>query len=236
MTYLNAIKINLKRLRLAHSLSQEELAQRLHVVRQTVSSWENGKTEPDLDTLMAIALALNVDVGQLLYGAKPFDPFISERPVRIRRTVFLLFASVGIALLALFWQDILHLAGIFNTAPSDFNVRAPKSLLYLFCASILPSCAYLLSSITFFSFLGIWWPFTVSSCVLRKTMLFIGYGTFLLYLLFILGIIGSTSLPLSIYYFYIGLYRRQYLFLLSGALIELGMRQAPLQKFSVESG
>ena len=38
---------NLKNLRKAKGLSQEELAARLHVVRQTVSKWEKGRTVPD---------------------------------------------------------------------------------------------------------------------------------------------------------------------------------------------
>ena len=42
---------NLKALRKAKGLSQEELAARLHVVRQTVSKWEKGRSVPDADQL-----------------------------------------------------------------------------------------------------------------------------------------------------------------------------------------
>ena len=42
---------NLKALRKAKGLSQEELAARLHVVRQTVSKWEKGRSVPDADRL-----------------------------------------------------------------------------------------------------------------------------------------------------------------------------------------
>ena len=47
---------NLKALRKAKGLSQEELAARLHVVRQTVSKWEKGRSVPDADLLIRLAL------------------------------------------------------------------------------------------------------------------------------------------------------------------------------------
>ena len=42
---------NLKRIRKSKGLSQEELAIKLNVVRQTVSKWENGLSVPDSDML-----------------------------------------------------------------------------------------------------------------------------------------------------------------------------------------
>lgn len=230
MTNLNAVKGNLKRLRLARSLSQEDLAQRLNVVRQTISSWETGKTEPDLDTLIAIAAALEVDVAQLLYGSKPPDAFIANRPARIRRTVLLLIFSIAVVFLALFWQNIFLFMRIPDTAVSDFNVRSPRHLLYLFCASTLPACAYLLSSITFFSFLGIWWPIATSSCSLRRIMLLIGSGSFLLYLCLIFFVLCYAAVPLPVYYFYVWLYKRKFLFLFCGIFIELGTQPRDSRK------
>ena len=50
---------NLKALRKAKGLSQEELAARLHVVRQTVSKWEKGRSVPDADLLIRLAEELD---------------------------------------------------------------------------------------------------------------------------------------------------------------------------------
>lgn len=52
------IQENLKVLRLKKGMSQEELAVRIHVVRQTVSKWEKGLSVPDAQTLIQIAQAL----------------------------------------------------------------------------------------------------------------------------------------------------------------------------------
>ena len=62
---------NLKALRKAKGLSQEELAARLHVVRQTVSKWEQGLSVPDSDLLVALSEALETPVGTLLGETVP---------------------------------------------------------------------------------------------------------------------------------------------------------------------
>lgn len=57
---------NIKHFRKEKGISQEELAVRLNVVRQTVSKWENGRSVPDADVLVQIAKMLEVSVGELL--------------------------------------------------------------------------------------------------------------------------------------------------------------------------
>lgn len=49
------LKDNLKAFRETRGLSQKQLAQKLHVVRQTVSKWERDSSVPDADTVMALA-------------------------------------------------------------------------------------------------------------------------------------------------------------------------------------
>lgn len=46
------INDNIRRYRKEKGLSQEEMTVRLHVVRQTVSKWENGKYVPDAKALI----------------------------------------------------------------------------------------------------------------------------------------------------------------------------------------
>ena len=60
---------NLKTLRKQKGFSQEELASRLHVVRQTISKWEKNLSVPDADTLIRLAEILGVSVSELL-GSK----------------------------------------------------------------------------------------------------------------------------------------------------------------------
>lgn len=64
---------NLKALRKQKGLTQEELAIRLNVVRQTVSKWESGRSVPDADILLKIADVLDVSISDLLGAALPND-------------------------------------------------------------------------------------------------------------------------------------------------------------------
>ncbi len=57
---------NIKALRKSKGLSQDELAVKLNVVRQTVSKWENGLSVPDSDMLISISEALETPVSTLL--------------------------------------------------------------------------------------------------------------------------------------------------------------------------
>lgn len=57
---------NLKTMRKAKGYTQEELAIKLNVVRQTISKWEKGLSVPDADVLSRIADVLDTDVSTLL--------------------------------------------------------------------------------------------------------------------------------------------------------------------------
>lgn len=49
-------------------LSQEELAEKVYVTRQTVSNWENGRNYPDIHSLLLLSALFNVSLDQLVKG------------------------------------------------------------------------------------------------------------------------------------------------------------------------
>ena len=57
---------NIKAIRRSKGLSQQELAVKVNVVRQTVSKWEQGLSVPDSDLLIALSEALETPVSTLL--------------------------------------------------------------------------------------------------------------------------------------------------------------------------
>ena len=57
---------NIKAIRKSKGLSQEELAIKLNVVRQTISKWEQGVSVPDSDMLISLSEALETPVSTLL--------------------------------------------------------------------------------------------------------------------------------------------------------------------------
>lgn len=64
---------NIRDLRIRKNLTQDVLAERLFVTRQTVSNYETGKSRPDIDMLMRIAEVLGTDIHTVLYGVQPKD-------------------------------------------------------------------------------------------------------------------------------------------------------------------
>ena len=57
---------NIKAIRKSKGLSQQELAVRLNVVRQTVSKWENGSSVPDSEMLLSLSETLETPISTLL--------------------------------------------------------------------------------------------------------------------------------------------------------------------------
>ncbi len=64
---------NIKAIRKSKGLSQEELAIKLNVVRQTISKWEKGLSVPDSDMLLSISETLETPVSTLL-GETVIEP------------------------------------------------------------------------------------------------------------------------------------------------------------------
>lgn len=80
------INQNIKHFRKAKGLSQEEMAVKLNVVRQTVSKWENGLSVPDAQMLIQMAEILEVSVNQLL-GIKANTPDLSREFAQLKQAL-----------------------------------------------------------------------------------------------------------------------------------------------------
>lgn len=94
---------NIKVLRMAKGMTQEDLAAALFVTRQTVSNYENGRSRPDLDMRLNIAQVLDADTTAILYGP-PQSP--CRKPALIR-------LAVGGAALAVAWGAYQSPTGLF---------------------------------------------------------------------------------------------------------------------------
>ncbi len=69
---------NLQRLRKARGLSQDEVAQKLFLTRQSVSKWENGQAEPGVENLKALAGLYGVSVDVLIGNEAVPEPPLEE--------------------------------------------------------------------------------------------------------------------------------------------------------------
>ncbi len=62
------LNAHIKKYRTDMNLSQEELAEKVYVTRQTISNWENGKSYPDIHSLLLLGSLFKVSLDQLIKG------------------------------------------------------------------------------------------------------------------------------------------------------------------------
>lgn len=100
---------NIKYRRKKLNMSQEDLASRIFTTRQTISNYENGKSNPDIDTLETLAEALDTDVMFLLYGEdNPREKVLKDKIKKL---------SMGIGILVvivIILYKLLELSGIIG--------------------------------------------------------------------------------------------------------------------------
>ncbi|MGY3749922.1 helix-turn-helix domain-containing protein [Vagococcus acidifermentans] len=63
---MNSIPDTLKKVRKSKKYTQEDVANKLHVTRQTISKWENGKTTPDISTLQKICEIYSINLNEFI--------------------------------------------------------------------------------------------------------------------------------------------------------------------------
>lgn len=109
------IGTQIKKYRLASELSQEELAEKIYVTRQTISNWENGRNYPDVKSLLLLSSLINISLDILVKGdIEEMKEKINEEDIRRLNNdgkiyaVLLFITVLSIAPLFLF----LHIAGI----------------------------------------------------------------------------------------------------------------------------
>lgn len=102
---MQTLSYNIRTIRKDKGLTQEELAERLHVTRQAVSSWERGGSCPDFETLKQLADILEVSPEQLLYHTE------EQKKVRYRKVGYLFPTSIALTFVIIAWAAF-HFVGI----------------------------------------------------------------------------------------------------------------------------
>ena len=132
---------NIRKYRAQRGLTQDGLAEKLHVTRQAVSNWETGKNQPDLDMLEAISQALEVGVSELFCGEGEKEAY-----PRFQRRVVLHVAVLGFFTLLLL-ADRLFLAPYllelrkrtFRILPNFLNASVLEPILRVAAGMLIPA-------------------------------------------------------------------------------------------------
>lgn len=152
---------NIREQRMKKGLSQEELAERLYVTRQTISNYETGRSNPDVEMLTRLAEALDTDIQLLIYGET------KKRDMKQIRT-----AVVSLAVILLLYVIFQKIAGYEEMAVrtrfempgiSLFMRLTGYPVLFLWAGSAATSLIMALTGGTV--------PFSVRKSIVHKAVL-----------------------------------------------------------------
>ena len=206
---MNVVAKNIKYIRESANLSQQELAERIIVTRQTISNWERGVSQPDIEIMERIALALEVDVRDLIYGQQPATTFAKTRPIRIRRTI----------LLGILWLIAL---GILPFLLPELYCDKFDSHLYSYWIgrSIIFLAIYGLGGALALSLLSIWGDFHIKRKGVRGLLLAVGFSIILLYPVLLFATSWTT--------FHVWIWENPFIFVFAGVFLFCGFFRGPV--------
>ncbi len=166
---------NIKNLRTIKGLSQDELAIRLNVVRQTVSKWERGLSVPDSEILINIAKELDTTVSVLLGETiQPNDnldiktlatklEILNEQMAnhnntirKIWRTIFIIVLTLSVFILIGGLVGFIYLFNIINNTNAIIGGVDGPTAVFVAKTVIRPIPVIIAGAATIFSLFGIY--------------------------------------------------------------------------------
>ncbi len=153
-------KTSIAKFREKSGYTQSELAEKLNVTRQTISSWETGRTEPDIESMTRIAEIFGIDMNELTGFEKTPEVNVKKPPFTalliasaVLCAAFTIFADadteIKICLIVLFLcsvYTVIPLAVIANSGDftmlagydpkNEYNSEEMKKMLYSMCFHI----------------------------------------------------------------------------------------------------
>ena len=98
---------NLKKLRVVKKLTQEDVAQKIGLTRQAISSYESGRTQPGIELLMRFSEIYEVDLEEILYG-----PSKTQKESRVLKIAVIMQTAFWWLIHLVYdgWMAVLHIA------------------------------------------------------------------------------------------------------------------------------
>lgn len=121
----------LKDARIESGYTQEQVAEQLDVSRQTISSWENGRTFPDIVSVVSLSDIYNVSLDVLIKGDEKMLEHLEESTNIVKSNKKLLFAIIANILTA------IAMIGLSVIVPSNEYVLAGVFCVMVIAASFL---------------------------------------------------------------------------------------------------
>lgn len=124
---------NILKLRKNSGLSQEVLAEKIGVTRQTISNWELGETSPNPEQLKLLSKTLNVSVDELLDNdVKEILVEKVSNTEKLAGIIIKILKAIGIIFIILLVIDFITLI-LFNVLKTNYNIFNEKTSATLEC-------------------------------------------------------------------------------------------------------
>lgn len=137
----------IKNARQKNNISQESLAEQLGVSRQTISSWETGKSYPDIVSVIKMSDIFNISLDKMLKEDKNLVNNMQERMDTVKSNKYIVFTI----LFAIIFFGGIYLIQIFVDIPKIDNLFLNIGVLIVFIVGVL---TYLFSNVYVGKFLN----------------------------------------------------------------------------------
>ena len=114
---------NIRKYRKLNNMSQDELAEKLNVTRQSISLWENGQTQPSLENIVALAKLFKVSTDELLVSDKTSFPasntVTAQKPDDPKNKTKIFFLILAVVIAVVLATVALILLGTNNNSKNN---------------------------------------------------------------------------------------------------------------------
>lgn len=121
---------NLQKLRKKENLSQESIAEKLHISRQAVSKWESGQSTPDIETCLKLCEVLHVTPNQLLGVSAEYE---NDTKIRNREKIIYIISSIFLMLICICGTVML----VCNLNGAVFEPTIHTIAIVMVCGALL---------------------------------------------------------------------------------------------------
>lgn len=108
----------LKEARIKKNITQEDLAEKLGISRQTISSWENGRSYPDIVNIIKISDIFNISLDKLLKEDEKLVNNMKEKMDTVKSNKAIVFTII----LAIIFYGVMYLIQTFIDIPKIDNL------------------------------------------------------------------------------------------------------------------